>query len=74
MNSLENELDRSLELFRQLEFEMKLEEVVKELDGARETSQEKLKGRCIKKMEYRKKVKNEQEELNEEFDELAGTT
>lgn len=63
---LEKELDRSLELFRQLEFEMKLEEVTKELD-ALEKKQSELKEEVLKEG-VQEDSREKQEALNEKFD------
>ncbi|MEZ7977891.1 MAG: hypothetical protein QMB89_04935, partial [Flavobacteriales bacterium] len=68
-DALEKELDRALEQFKQLEWEVKMEELVEELeklaekqsDLAKKTEEEQLTSEQLKK---------EQEQLNESFDEL----
>lgn len=68
-DALEKELDRALEQFKQLEWEVKMEELVEELrdlaekqdDLAKKTEGEELPGDQVKK---------EQETLNDAFDEL----
>ncbi|HRP58845.1 MAG TPA: hypothetical protein PK833_00950, partial [Vicingus sp.] len=66
---LEKELDRSLELFKQLEFEQKLEDVKNKLDKLAE-KQEKLADQTKDKKESNEELAKKQEELNKEFDEL----
>ena len=68
-DALEKELDRALEQFKQLEWEVKMEELVDELkeladnqaDLAKKTENEELKSEELKK---------EQDQLNESFDKL----
>jgi hypothetical protein len=66
---IEKELDRSLELFKQLEFEQNLRE---NIDKAKELSekQEKLSEESLDKNKDAEELKQKQEELSKEFDEL----
>jgi hypothetical protein len=66
---LEKELDRSLELFKQMEFEQKLDEVKNKLDKLAE-KQNKLAEDTKSKKEENSKLNDKQEELNKEFDDL----
>lgn len=66
---LEKELDRSLELFKQLEFEEKLNATIEKLDRLQKKEEE-LSERSEKGNEDSDKLKKEQEELNKEFDKL----
>ncbi len=66
---LEKELDRSLELFKQMEFEQKLDEVKNKLDELAE-QQNQLSEDTKNKKESNEKLAEKQEQLNEEFDEL----
>ncbi|MAC94074.1 MAG: DUF4175 domain-containing protein [Flavobacteriales bacterium] len=69
---MEKELDRNLELFKQLEFEKQLDDVKKKVDELKE-KQQKLKEETLaaKKKEEKEKLKEKQEELNKEMDELS---
>jgi hypothetical protein len=74
MNSeeLEKELDRNLELFKQLEFEQKLQETIdklKELSEKQEELSEETKENEANE-DAREELKEKQEQLNKEFDEL----
>jgi len=74
MNSeeLEQELDRNLELFKQLEFEQKLQETIdklKELAEKQEELSEETKENEGNK-EATEELKEKQDQLNEEFEEL----
>jgi len=70
---LQKQLERTLELFKQMEFDMKLDETIEKLDKlakeqkdlAKETAQE--KGKDEKKAD---ELKKQQEELNKKFDEV----
>lgn len=66
---LEKELDRSLELFKQLEFEEKLNETIEKLDKLQE-KQEELSKKSEDKKEDSKKLKEEQDQLNKDFEDL----
>lgn len=66
---LEKELDRSLELFKQMEFEQKLDEVKNKLDELAE-KQEQLSEDTKDKKETNEELNKKQEELNKEFDKL----
>lgn len=66
---LEKELDRNLELFKQMEFEQKLQESIDKLDELQK-EQEELTEETQKGEESNEELKKKQEELNKEFDEL----
>tara|TARA_R110001592_G_C13181791_1_gene751009 strand:+ start:2153 stop:5506 length:3354 start_codon:yes stop_codon:yes gene_type:complete len=66
---LEKELDRSLELFKQMEFEQKLEEAQNKMEKLAE-EQNKLAEQTENKEQDNDKLKEKQEELNKEFEEL----
>jgi hypothetical protein len=66
---LEKELDRSLELFKQLEFEQKLEQTKERLEELAK-EQEKLSEESLKKDSDKEQLSDKQEELKKEFDEL----
>lgn len=63
---IEKELDRSLELFKQLEFEQKLQENIEKLDKLSE-EQENLSNKTQNKNEDNKTLKEQQESLSEKF-------
>lgn len=66
---IEKELDRTLELFKQMEFEQDLEEVIEKLDKLAE-DQEQLAEDTKEKNLDPEELKEKQEELNEEFEEV----
>ena len=66
---LEKELDRNLELFKQLEFELKLEDALDKLSELKEKQKE-LKEKTEDKKSDAGKLAKEQEKLNNEFEEL----
>ena len=66
---LEKQLDRNLELFKQLEFEKKLQDAIDKLKDLSD-KQEKLAEKSEKKDADADKLKQEQEKLNEEFNKL----
>jgi len=66
---LEKELDRSLELFKQMEFEQKLEDVKSKLEELAE-KQEKLSEDTKDKKESAEELKKKQDELNKEFEDV----
>ncbi|MGE0560403.1 MAG: hypothetical protein AB7O47_01170 [Flavobacteriales bacterium] len=66
---LEKELDRSLELFKQLEFEQKLEDVKNKLEKLAD-KQDKLAEQTEQKKTTNEDLNTKQEELSKEFDEL----
>mgnify|MGYP000200431916 CR=1 FL=1 len=66
---LEKELDRSLELFKQMEFEQKLEDVKSKLEELAE-KQEKLSEDTKDKKERTEELKKKQDELNKEFEDV----
>ena len=66
---LEKELDRNLELFKQLEFEQKLEEAVEKLSKLKE-KQKTLKEKTEEKNSDSKDLEKQQEKLNKEFEDL----
>ena len=65
---LEKELDRNLELFKQMEFEQKLEESIDELERLAE-EQEKLAEESQDPSSDPEELQQKQEELNEKFEE-----
>lgn len=66
---LEKELDRSLELFKQLEFEQKLEQTKERLEKLAE-EQNKLSEESLNKDSDKDELAEKQEELSKEFDDL----
>jgi hypothetical protein len=66
---LEKELDRSLELFKQMEFEQKLDEVKSKLEELAEKQNDLAKDTKDKK-ESNEALKEKQDELNKEFEEV----
>lgn len=66
---LEKELDRSLEIFKQLEFEQKLNEAIDQLDELQK-KQEALSEKSTDKNADSEELKKEQDELNKEFEAL----
>ena len=66
---LEKELDRSLELFKQMEFEEKLDEVKKKLDELADKQNE-LAEDTKNKKEDNDALKEKQDKLNEEFEKV----
>lgn len=67
--SLQKELDRILELYKQLEFEQKLRETIEKLSELAK-EQEALSEKSIEKNSDIQKLKNEQNNLKKEFNEL----
>lgn len=66
---LEKQLDRNLELFKQLEFEKKLGEIVDKLDKLAE-KQKKLSEETAKKEKESKELLKEQNEIKDKFEEI----
>jgi hypothetical protein len=66
---LEKQLDRNLELFKQLEFEKKLEEAIDKLNELAD-KQDKLADKSEDKNADADQLKEEQDKLNEEFEKL----
>ena len=66
---IEKELDRSLELFKQLEFEEKLNETIEKLNELQK-KEENLSEKSLDKKEDKKELKQKQDELNKEFNDL----
>lgn len=66
---LEKELDRSLELFKQLEFEQKLEQTMERLE-ALSKEQEKLSEETKEAKEENEELSKKQDELNEKFEDV----
>lgn len=67
--SLQKELDRILELYKQLEFDQKLTESIDKLKGLAK-KQEELSEKSLDKKSENEKLKAEQKELKEDFKEL----
>lgn len=68
--SLQKELDRILELYKQLEFDQKLEQVIQKLDKLSE-QQEDLSKKSSSRDESNEDLKRIQQELNNEFEQIA---
>jgi len=68
-NSLEKELERALEMFKQMQFDQKLDQVQKDLSELAE-KQEELAEKNENKEMGKDEMLQEQESLNQEFDEL----
>ncbi|HXC05437.1 MAG TPA: DUF4175 domain-containing protein [Bacteroidia bacterium] len=66
---LEKELDRTLELFKQLEFDKKLTDTKERLDKLAD-NQQKLSEQTDKKNADSKELENKQEQLNKEFEDI----
>jgi hypothetical protein len=66
---LKKELDRNLELFKQLEFEKKMDETIQKLDQLSE-EQKKLAEESKNNKENSEALQKKQEELNKEFDQV----
>lgn len=66
---LEKELDRSLELFKQLEVEQKVAEITDKLDELAKEEQE-LSDKSKEKNADLNKIEKEQEEINKKFEEV----
>ncbi|MGB1317770.1 MAG: hypothetical protein ACPG5W_06170, partial [Flavobacteriales bacterium] len=66
---LEKELDRSLELFKQLEFEQKLEQTMERLEELAK-EQEELAEETKEKSSDNEELNEKQEELNEKFEDI----
>ena len=66
---LEKELDRELELFKQLEFEQKVEEILDKLEKLKE-EQKKLKEETEKGEKGKEELSQKQEELNKKMAEV----
>ncbi len=66
---INKELDRSLELFKQLEFEKKMQETIDKIDELAE-KQQKLSEETDKGEKSAEELKKEQDELNKEFEDL----
>ncbi len=66
---VEKELDRALEQFKQLEFEMKMEEVLEKLDELSK-EQDELAKESETGEKDNEELKQKQDELNEKFEEL----
>ncbi|MFA4853654.1 MAG: hypothetical protein WC599_14150, partial [Bacteroidales bacterium] len=67
---LEKQLDRSLELFKQLEFDKKLSETIEKLEKLSEKQNDLSKETEKTKPENNKKLETKQEELNKEFEDI----
>lgn len=66
---VEKELDRSLELFKQLEFDQKLNATIEKLDQLKE-KQENLAQQSDQKGANEEELKKKQDELNKEFEDV----
>ncbi|NQT76567.1 MAG: hypothetical protein HQ565_02560 [Bacteroidetes bacterium] len=68
-SELEEELDKSLELFKQLEFDKKLSETIEKLNNLAEKQQELSKQSADRKAD-KEKLSEQQQKLNDEFQEV----
>jgi len=69
--NLEKELERAKELFKQLQFEQKMDEAAKELEELAEKQEElSEETKEAKSDEAQKKAEQKQEELNKEFEDI----
>jgi len=66
---LEKELDRTLELFKQMEFDKKLTDTKDRLDKLQE-DQQKLADKAAQKNPDTKELENKQDKLNKEFEDI----
>lgn len=66
---LEKQLDRNLELFKQLEFEQKLEETIEKLDKLSEEQKE-LSNETAEKEEESEELLEKQNEIKEKFEDI----
>lgn len=66
---IEKELDRSLEIFKQMEFELKLEDLTNKLEELAKEQKE-LSEETQEKDADQEELKDKQDELNEKFNEL----
>ena len=66
---LEKELDRNLELFKQLEFEQKLDDVIRNLKDLKKKEKE-LAYKTLKKESKPEELNKKQEELEKEFEKI----
>ncbi len=66
---LEMELDRMLEMFKEMELEMEMEKAIEDLEKLAE-KQEELAEKTEEQKESQEELKKEQEEINEEFEEI----
>ena len=67
---LEKQLDRDLEIFKQLEFDQKIQEAINKLDSIQKQEEE-LSDKLDKKEINSEKAKQEQEKLNSDFKEFS---
>jgi hypothetical protein len=67
--SLEDELDRALELFKNLELDMKLESIEEQLKDLKK-QQDELKKQTEEKSLSDEELSNKQDEINKKFDEI----
>ncbi len=66
---MEKMLDRNLEIFKQLEFESKLEDAIKKLEELSDR-QEKLSDETLNKNTNTDELKNKQQDINQSFNDL----
>jgi hypothetical protein len=66
---LEKQMDRTLELFKQLELEQKLKTTIENLDKLAD-DQKKLSEKSMEKNSDAEKLKEQQKELNQQFEEI----
>ncbi|MFY0651551.1 MAG: hypothetical protein JXQ96_05935 [Cyclobacteriaceae bacterium] len=68
-NNLEKEIERTLELFKKMQFDYKMEDIVNELEDLEEKQKDLAKETSDKSNDM-EKLNEEQEELNEQFEEI----
>ncbi|MBX9850754.1 MAG: DUF4175 family protein [Cytophagaceae bacterium] len=68
-DNLQKDLDRAMEMFKQLQFEQKLDKIVDDLNKLSE-KQENLSEKTSEKKESNEKLMEEQQKLNEEFEKI----
>ncbi|MBR9922948.1 MAG: DUF4175 domain-containing protein [Bacteroidetes bacterium] len=66
---LENELDRMLEMYKQMELELEMEKMIEDLEELAQ-EQEELSKETEEESKPSEELQKEQEEINEKFDEL----
>ncbi|MCV9388331.1 DUF4175 family protein [Reichenbachiella ulvae] len=67
--NLQDELERALEMFKRMQFEYKMDEIVQELEKTQK-KQESLSNQTKDKNSDLDQIKKDQEEINEEFDQI----
>ncbi len=68
-NNIEKEIERTLELFKKMQFDYKMDDIINKLENL-EAEQEKLSEETKDKSNSTEELNEKQEELNDEFDEV----